>query len=261
MSQLRRKLAAGETVCAVTISSGSAAAVEIAGGLEFAAVVIDARHAAISPYSGEVENLVRAADVSRTPALVSLPDITPGTVNRALNDGADGIIAPDVRSAAEARAAVSAARYPPAGRRGAAPVVRAARFGMTDWEEYRADTNEQRLVLAALESPESMHAAPEILSVEGLDGILLDALTTGLAAGRDQELSPGEGADVLRVAQTCGKIAGVLARAPVAESWARAGWRLVVLGSDLEAYAQKARALRRTLEDVPRSISSADRAA
>ena len=54
---------------------------------------------------------------------VRVRSLDAGLIGRALDGGADGIIVPQVSSAAEARAAVSASHYPPRGDRSWGPIV------------------------------------------------------------------------------------------------------------------------------------------
>ena len=51
------------------------------------------------------------------------------TIKRVLDAGAQSLLVPYVCSAEEAKAAVAAMRYPPAGVRGVAGTTRASRFG------------------------------------------------------------------------------------------------------------------------------------
>ncbi|MEZ5101740.1 MAG: aldolase/citrate lyase family protein [Thermoleophilia bacterium] len=253
---LRERLVGGGALAAVEIASGSAAVVELAGGMGFDLLVLDARHAAVSPFSGELEDLVRAATAARVPALVRVPEASPGTLNRALNDGASGLIVPAVESAADALAAVHASRYPPAGRRGAAPVVRAARFGLTPWDDYRETVNAENVVLASLESPAGLAAAAEVVAVDGLDGVVLIALDLALATGgspASPDGIPGAAAAIAAVA-AAGKVCAAAVADPAhAAAWRDAGCGLVVLGSDLAACAEAMTAMRSSLEIVPRS--------
>jgi 2-keto-3-deoxy-L-rhamnonate aldolase RhmA len=259
MTSLSASLRAGKTVCAVSIASGSPAVVEIAGDLGFSAVVLDARHASVSPFSGELEALVRAGRAGGVPCIVRPPDATPGTLNRSLNDGADGVMVPAVENVDDARAAVAATRYPPLGRRGAAPVVRAARYGLQAWDDYHAATNSERLVLASLESAEAVAAAGAITAVEGIDGVVLDAMTLALdtgAASPAPDVLEGVAAAVA-AAESAGAFCGALAADPAdAAGFADAGCRLVVVGSDLAACAARTRALRASLDAVPTTLSA-----
>ena len=78
-------------------------------GLDF--VCIDWEHAQIP--RDAIENLVRAADVHRVPAIVRVPGHGPEAIAAALDSGALGVLVPRVSTAAQAALAVKAARYPP----------------------------------------------------------------------------------------------------------------------------------------------------
>ncbi len=257
MKALLGTLRSRRRVSAVHVSSGSPAVVEIVGDLGFSAVVIDARHAPVSPFSGELEQLLRAARAASVPALVRTPDSRHGTINRALNDGAEGILVPGVETRADAEAIVSAGRYPAEGRRGAAPAVRAAGYGLADWGDYQQRSNADRMLLACLETPSAVAAAADLLDVDGIDGVVVDALTIGLAAGSTVAgPSDLEGLTTLQTAASAhGKIWGVLLHDPgAARDWAAAGCQLVIVGDDLVAFAAELAAMRDAIQVVPRQL-------
>ena len=100
-------------------SIGSSYVVEVLGSCGFDWICIDLQHG----FAG-VESLlpmVQAAAITQTPALVRVPRLDAGMIGRALDAGAAGVIVPMVNSAAEARAAVAACRYPPDGIRSWGP--------------------------------------------------------------------------------------------------------------------------------------------
>lgn len=257
---LRETLARRSPACGVEVCSASPAAVEIAASLRFDVVVIDALHAPVSPFSGELESLLRAAGAHGGHVLVRSPEGSPGTLNRVLNDGAHGVIVPDVLSAADAVRAVHACRYPPNGRRGAAPVVRSANYGLTPWEDYRAAVNDDTIVLVSVASLETLAAADEILAVEGIDGLIIEALPLAVAVGSpadggaslDEDATRAAAAPAIAAARACGKLAAAATRSEAdALAWRDAGCELVVLADDLAAYAEKVVGLRRELEFLP----------
>lgn len=251
MSTLVDELRSGRTICALSIGSGSPAAVELAGDSGFSALVLDARNAAVSPFSHQLEGLVRAARAAGIPAIASVPESSDGTVNRALNDGVDGVIVPRINSAEEARELVDATRYPPVGRRGAAPVVRAANYGLRDWDDYRDESNYGRLVLASIESPAGLDAAAAIFEVDGLDGVVLDLLTLSLhlGSGSSSPTDMPEVADLVGSEARRSKVRGVLlAEHSLGVAWARAGANLVILDNELAACAEAMQSARKSLQ-------------
>ena len=82
------------------------------------AVPITAEHGA-----GELTDAVamlRATESSGTPCMVRAPWNDPIWIKRVLDAGAESLMIPQIETAAAARAAVAACRYPPQGMRGAA---------------------------------------------------------------------------------------------------------------------------------------------
>ena len=69
---------------------------------------------------------------------------------------------------AEARAAVAACRYPPAGIRGITVSGRGARYGRV--KNYLAGADAEVCVLVQVETRESLDAIEAIAGVEGVDG-------------------------------------------------------------------------------------------
>ena len=254
---LIRRLQERALLVGVEVSSASAGAVEMIGGLAFDFMVIDARHAAVSVYSNELEQLLRSADLGGAPALVRVGDNTPGTINRAMNDGAAGVVV-TVRAASEARAVVQSLRYPPFGQRGAAPVVRAARYGLIPWDDYLEATNHERPVIVAIDDIETIEIAGEIAAVEGVDAVVIEALGIATSAGL---ASVGEVLDLTAVQASLAnlrnddRVVGVgLPDSADAAAWRDAGCSLLVVGSDVQAYVRATVELRAELAVVPARI-------
>jgi 2-keto-3-deoxy-L-rhamnonate aldolase RhmA len=83
----------------------------------------------------------------------------------------------------EARAAVAATRYAPQGTRGACIGVRAQRYGALPWATYAAQANENVLVVLALEGPEALALAPEIIALDGVDVVFVGAFDLSQSLG------------------------------------------------------------------------------
>ena len=130
----------------------------------------------------EVSILVYNAGV---PVVVRVGENDPGMILRALDQGAQGILAPHLDSAGDARALVSAAHYPPIGTRGFATYSRAGRFGETDAAAHRDWFLANTLVLGMIESPRGVAAAREIVATPGLDGIMIGPSDLAAASGRN----------------------------------------------------------------------------
>jgi 2-dehydro-3-deoxyglucarate aldolase/4-hydroxy-2-oxoheptanedioate aldolase len=101
--------------------------------------------------------------------LVRVPATEYHFIARALDMGAMGVMSPMVESAEQARRLVASAKYPPAGRRGAA-------FGVSH-DDYTggvvidkmASANREVLLIAQIETAEGLRNVDEIAAVEGID--------------------------------------------------------------------------------------------
>jgi 4-hydroxy-2-oxoheptanedioate aldolase len=85
-----------------------------------------------------------------------------------------GILVPHLSSVEVARDMVDAAKFPPHGHRGAGSRTRAADFGFRMTAADYADwSNSETVVLGILEDRSGYDQLPAILSVDGLDGLVV----------------------------------------------------------------------------------------
>ena len=133
-------------------------------GLDF--VVIDNEH---GPAGGETtEHMIRAA---RSAGIVPVVRTNESDILRVLDMGASAIQVPQVDSAEQAKRIVAAAKYPPAGSRGAAFSTRAAGYGFFGGPEHVADSNQGIAVIVMAETGVAMDNIDEIASVPGVDAV------------------------------------------------------------------------------------------
>jgi 4-hydroxy-2-oxoheptanedioate aldolase len=133
-------------------------------------------------------------------------------IKRLLDVGAQSLLIPYVQDAEEARRAVLAMRYPPAGVRGVSGVSRATRFGRVPGYHRRA--HEELCLVVQVETREALASIEAIAEVEGVDGIFVGP--ADLAAGLGH---PGEPAhpevqaaieDAIIRIRAAGKAPGIL---------------------------------------------------
>ncbi len=99
---------------------------------------------------------------------------------RALDNGAQGVIIPNVHGEQEARDAVRMLRYPPLGRRnwGASGVQFA--FDMPGVARAQVEMDEQILLVAMIESKQGVTNAARIAAVPGIDVLFIGAIDLSL---------------------------------------------------------------------------------
>src|SRR3712207_5080866 len=126
----KRLLLEGKPAIGIFVSAASPLVAEAVGKTGLSWVCVDMQHGEAN--LGTLSPLLTA--ISATPAMpyarVAVNDFM--QIGRALDLGAYGIIVPLVNSAAEAEAAVRAAKYPPRGQRSHGP-IRGALYGGADY--------------------------------------------------------------------------------------------------------------------------------
>jgi len=92
-------------------------------------------------------------------------------IKRILDIGPQTILVPYVQSPEEARRAVAATRYPPAGMRGVAGGARASRYGRVT--DYLKKADSEICLLVQVETRTALDQLEAIASVEGVDGVFI----------------------------------------------------------------------------------------
>lgn len=150
-------------------------------GLDF--VIVDCEHGPADVLA--LRQHIAFAQLHGMAVLVRTGSHEPALALRALDQGAQGIVAPHIDSSREASELVDAVHYPPLGRRGFATYPRAGGFGRVPAAEHRERSASETLVLAMIESPAAVRAAGEILTTEGVDGYLIGAADLAAASTAD----------------------------------------------------------------------------
>jgi len=144
---------------------------DLLGAAGFDFVVLDGEHS-----ENTVEEIgvsIRAIEATGTDAapVVRAPENNPADIRRLLDLGPEGIIVPQIESLAEARDAVEATQYPPAGIRGVAG-NRASGYGRR-LGEYVERADDQVATILQIETETALDAVEEIAAIDGLDGLFI----------------------------------------------------------------------------------------
>jgi 2-keto-3-deoxy-L-rhamnonate aldolase RhmA len=166
---LKQKLQAGEATVGSWLMLGSPSAAEILAGAGFDWLVVDLEHTATT--ERETEDIFRAIELKGVAPLVRLTSNDPNQIKRVLDYGAEGVIVPMVKSADDAKAAVSAAHYPPHGKRSFA-LSRAQQYG-PGFQTYVDEAHDRMLVIALIEHVDAINNLEAILAVDGIDATMI----------------------------------------------------------------------------------------
>jgi 2-keto-3-deoxy-L-rhamnonate aldolase RhmA len=164
-SKLKNRLRTGETTFGAWLTVANPVIAEIMAGAGFDWVLIDTEHGGFGDEG--LQTCLIAFNGSPTVPMVRVGWNDAVMIKRALDMGADGILIPMVSSAAEARAAVSACKYPPDGTRGFGP-RRASDYGRKI-DSYVAQANSSVIVIVQIEHVNGVADIENILDVPGID--------------------------------------------------------------------------------------------
>ena len=161
-NRILRALEKGEVPLGMQVYTGHPSLIEILAHTGFDFYMLDEEHSRINDET--VEHCIRAADAAGITTLIRVEENNASRIRHSIEAGAQGVIVPHVKNGEEARIAVDAIRYPPAGKCGTCPAIRAANFSISDWEEYLEYSSRQTMLIPTLEDPEAIDKAEEIFS-------------------------------------------------------------------------------------------------
>ena len=191
--------------------------IRMASAAGYDVVWIDLEHASLSIDCAAA--LAATATDLGMGAWVRVPEREYGAIGRLLDCGANGIIVPKVETAAAARDAADACRFPPHGQRSALGALPQYGFARMPAAELTARANDGVLLQVLIESRLGIENVGEIAAVEGVDiiGIGTNDLTADYGCPGDVR-NPA-------ILDACAKVAAV----------ARAAGKLAVIGGVADA--------------------------
>lgn len=235
---LARRLAAGETVYTGWCALAAPVVAETIAREGFVAVTIDQQHGLWD--TDATATAIASIRAAGSAPVVRVPLGAFAAASRSLDFGAEGIIAPMINTVADAKAFVSAAKFPPLGERSWGPTRAMTIAGISDSKQYLSEANAATVTLAMIETRTAMANLEAIAAVPGIDVLFVGPsdLSIGLTDGK--ELDPHSNTvnaalDTLVAAcRKAGKVAGLYcANAERAVACARRGFRFLAVGSDL----------------------------
>ena len=237
--ELKRKLAAGEFSPGIWVSLPSPTACEIIAGAGLDWIVVDGEHCPFNPET--LQHMLMAFKGSQTVPLIRVPWNDQVMIKQALDMGWDGVVIPQVNSVEDARRAVAACRYPPAGNRGFGP-FRASNY-YRDGDEYVRLADDSVICMIQIENVTGAEQIDEIVRVQGVDWIFFGLCDMSPSAGRFLDLENPEIWKAVRKIIAAAQDAGIPTGNPIGkpvrsvediEEMMGLGCQLIVLGSDYD---------------------------
>jgi 2-keto-3-deoxy-L-rhamnonate aldolase RhmA len=254
MTDLRQRLAAGQTLYGTFLGLGSGMAAEACALAGFDWLLVDLEHG-----GGDESTLLAqqlAADAHGVPLLVRVESTDRIRAGRVLDLGAEGVMFPRLESVADAEQAVRHLRYPRQGDRGVATYNRACGFGTHP--EALATANERIVGIIQVENRLAVERVDEIAAVPGVDVLFIGPrdLSYDLGVPGDTTAPVFREAvqQVLAATERAGIAAGILAPdAETARQYADDGFRFIGVSSDATLLATAGRLV---VEAIGRAVAT-----
>jgi 4-hydroxy-2-oxoheptanedioate aldolase len=258
---IRRALHSGQRVysTAVTAPSPRWPGLLKKAGTDF--VFIDSEH---TPLGREMLSWMCQAYASLgIPPVVRIPSPDPYEAAKVLDGGAGGIIGPYVETADQVRALAGAARWRPLKGARLQDALRDAGTLEPQLRKYLEDRNDDTLLIVNIESVPAIENLDEILSVPGLDSVLIGPHDLSCSLGIPEQYGHPRFDEAVRTIFRKARQHNVGAGIHFWESlekeveWSKAGGNLVMHSSDISLFGQH---LQHELEKLRTTLGDSRRA-
>jgi 4-hydroxy-2-oxoheptanedioate aldolase len=210
---LAERLAADETVFAAWSALPETLTIEALTGTAFDAVLLDMQHGGHSEES--VLRCLAPVMSGGKPGIVRIPVGRFDMASKALDYGAEAVVAPMINSVEDAKAFAASMKYPPLGERSWGVSILAARDGQTDALKRLRTANAQTLSFAMIETRRAYEALDGILEVPGIDAVFIGPSDFSIAWTEGKTINPllddmmEAMAEIVRKARAAGKHVGI----------------------------------------------------
>jgi 4-hydroxy-2-oxoheptanedioate aldolase len=231
------RLHAGETLLTAWSGIPDPLTVEIVAAQGVDAVTLDMQHGGHTEDS-VLRSIVPVLRAGRHP-VVRVPVGRFDMASRALDFGAEAVIAPMVNSVEDAQRFAAAMKYLPIGERSWGPTFALPRNGGGDSKSWLQEANANTVSFAMIETKAALKALDGILETPGIDGIFVGpadfsiAWTEGATVDSTLEDMMETVASIADRANAAGKHAGIfVVDAGMCGRFVEMGYRFLALGTE-----------------------------
>ncbi len=245
---LRDRFAAGETLITAWSGIPDTLTVELLAAQPFDAVTLDMQHGA--HHEDSVARSIQPVLAAGRHALVRIPVGRFDMASRALDFGADAVIAPMINSVDDAKRFAAAMKYPPVGERSWGPTFALGRKGGGSMQTWLETSNRRTMAFAMVETRASLAVLDGILETPGVDGIFVGPSDFSIAWTNGSRLDPQLAdmaeavADIARRTKAAGKTCAIyVADAALVGPLAAQGYQLFATASESQLFTKASAAM------------------
>ena len=230
---LKDDLVSGKAILGTFLKTPHPHLVEVLATSGLDCVCLDAEHA---PFDRrDLDMCILAGRAAGFPTLVRIAHASDDHILNALDCGAEGVVVPHVKTAAQATAIAKACHYGPGGR-GYAGSTRAADYGLTSMGAHQNASAARTTLIAQIEDLEALEEIDAIAAVSGIDALFVGRIDLTVALGCDSPDDPRVVEAVNQIVTACvkaGRTVGMfLPRPGDVKHWQDKGVTFFLLGSD-----------------------------
>jgi 4-hydroxy-2-oxoheptanedioate aldolase len=234
INRLKALWRADKPALGILLTAPSVQVTQVLARAGFDWLLVDMEHGPIDPATAHA--MIAATQGTPAVPIARVAANLPWLAKPLLDAGAQGIVFPMVNSRAEAEAAVSALKYPPAGERLWGPFYAPPRWDLP-MPRYMQIANDEILTIIMIEHPEAVRNVEEIVSVPGVDLAVIGIFDLATALGVPGQLGHPDVVAAVERAEAAilasGVALGGVALSPdQANQQIERGYRMLALGFD-----------------------------
>jgi len=249
-NQLKAKMARGEAVAGIWLLANDPHVIGVCAEAGFDYVMLDREHTTLE--TSRLELLVRCCDAAGICPIARVPSEAKPDILPVLEAGVQGIMVPQIETAAQAEEVVANARFHPQGRRGMYWINYNSGYGALPAKDYYPAVNRELLVCVQIESARGAENAAEIAATPGIDCLFIGpsdlSQSFGVPGDFDNPHVREAITHTLAAARQAGKFGGIMATSiEKTQGWIDAGGLFLGWGIDVLWLQQELRAQRDSL--------------
>jgi 4-hydroxy-2-oxoheptanedioate aldolase len=215
-TKMADKLRKGQPVFGTFVKINEPRLIESFGRAGFDYVILDAEHGTYNFH--ELENMIRAADITNLSTVVRVPDCTEYSILHSLDVGAGAVQVPSLRDMTIAKSGVRFSKYYPQGIRGMCRDQRSGDYGFNVPSEYYSYANKNTLLIYQVETKEMVDQIEELCKIDLVDAIFIGPADLSQSLGKPGQMNAPEVEDAIQhVCKVClanNKIVGTIVMDP-----------------------------------------------
>jgi len=206
VNTIKRRMQEGKPVFGSWLAIPHAMTVEIMASAGYDWLIADFEHSPLDIQNGLA--MIQAMRYSPASPVARVPLINMAWVKRVLDMGFMSVMVPLIRTREDTEYAVSLAKYPPEGIRGAAGAHRASGYGAYT-KDYLAHANQEIMVIIQIENSDSVANVKDIVSVPGVDCLFIGPMDLSVDLGVAGDFQHPKVLEAFRKVEEAAKEAGV----------------------------------------------------